>query len=59
MDQRFLLYYSEFASQNGTKYRVEILSTTSSNIPVEVGLPADTPIEIEWQGTDKKTCKNR
>ncbi len=54
MDQLFLLYYSEFASQNGTKYCVEILSTTSSNIPVEVGLPADTPVEIEWQGTDKK-----
>ncbi|MBR3830064.1 MAG: hypothetical protein IKJ52_02310 [Muribaculaceae bacterium] len=53
MAQLFLLYYSEFASQNGTNYRVEIFSTSSSIIPTEVRFPADTPIEIKWQETSK------
>ncbi|MBQ7855296.1 MAG: hypothetical protein IJ352_09830 [Muribaculaceae bacterium] len=53
MSQLYPIYYGNLASQNGILYRIEILSSDSSNIPTEVRFPADTPIEIEWQGTDK------
>lgn len=53
MTQLYPIYYGNLASQNGTLYRIEILSPDSSNIPTEVRFPADTPIEIEWQETSK------
>lgn len=51
MTQLYPIYYGNLASQNGTLYRIEILSPDSSIIPTEVRFPADTPIEIEWQET--------
>ena len=53
MTQLYPIYYGNLASQNGTLYRIEILSPDSSNIPTEVRFPADTPVEIEWQETSK------
>ena len=53
MTQLYPIYYGNLASQNGTLYRIEILSSDSSNIPTEVRFPADTPIEIKWQETSK------
>lgn len=53
MAQLYPIYYGNLASQNCTLYRIEILSPDSSNLPTEVRFPADTPVEIEWQGTDK------
>ena len=53
MTQLYPIYYGNLASQNGTLYRIEILSPDSSNIPTEDRFPVDTPIEIEWQETSK------
>ena len=46
MTQLYPIYYGNLASQNGTLYRIEILSPDSSNIPTEVRFPADTPLKL-------------
>lgn len=46
-------YYSEFASQKGETWRVEILTTDGTTTPTEITLDADEPLIIEWEDCDK------
>ena len=53
MEEKYLLYYREFQSQDEVRYRIEILSPDSSFVAKEVQLSADSPLTIEWQETEK------
>lgn len=57
---KYLRYWGEFTSREGTFWRVEIHQewTEEGNIPAntaaqEVFFPADSPLVIEWQSTEK------
>ncbi len=47
------IYTGAFASVDGVRYRVEILSAETSRVPEEIAFSCDTPVEIEWREIDK------
>lgn len=53
MEEKYLLYYREFQSQDDVRYRIEILSPDSSFVAKEVQLSADSPLTIEWHEEEK------
>lgn len=49
----YLTYYSEFVSRADKTWRIEIYTGTQPTVVHHLSLPADNPLAIEWDETDK------